>query len=194
MEQSFVLNSKHKDNQMAERALEKLLSLAKQGDNEAFGQLYTIYFEKVFRYLYYRTSHKETAEDLTEEVFTKAFTKIESFQGDTKNFYGWILVISRNLLIDHYRKQEETLPIEFLEALPSYEKSVLSLMELDETQQALLQQLQELPSDQQAVLKLRFLEDYSISEIAEMLGKSEGNVRIIQLRALRKLRDKYLAG
>jgi RNA polymerase sigma-70 factor (ECF subfamily) len=67
-------------------------------------------------------------------------------------------------------------------------------MELDETQQALLRQLQELPSDQQAVLKLRFLEDYSISEIAMMLGKSEGNVRIIQLRALRKLRDKYLAG
>lgn len=158
------------------------------GDNHSFGKLYDQYFDQIFRFLYYRTNHQQIAEDLTEEVFLKAFRSLSSLKGGQEKFRGWLFTIARHTVIDHYRKASETVGLEELEQLPSYEQSVVNRLELAGDAAQLLKALEQLKDEYQAVLKLRFFEDFEISEIAAMLGKSEGNIRIIQYRALGQLK------
>lgn len=162
---------------------------AQKGEAEAFGKLYDFYYDKIFQFVYYRTSHQQTAEDVTEEIFVKAFKGIAAVKGGVEKLSGWIFQIARHAVIDHYRKRPEAMPLtaEF-ENLPSYEQSALDMLQMKADQHMLLGALQQLPPEQQQVLKLRFLEELTISEIAAMLGKSEGNIRILQFRGLTKLR------
>ncbi len=190
MEDSLVYINRYSNTKMTEKALEKALLLAKQGNSESFGQLYDHYFEKVYRFVYYRTSHKETAEDLTEEVFTKAYLKLADFKGGSEKFFGWVLAIARNTVIDYYRKASDTLPLEFLENVPDYNSSVLDELQFTETQKELFAALGSLPEEFQAVLKMRFFEELTCEEVADALGKSSGNVRVIQYRALKALKVK----
>lgn len=189
MKQTNVYIGKDGNFQMQDSGAEKLLKMAKIGDTDAFGALYTLHFEKVYRYLYYRTSHKETAEDLSEEVFTKAYQKLSSFEGDSKGFQGWIMIIARNLLVDFYRRHNPTVSVEELDVLPGNEKSAIDVLAASHDQKQLLSALDLLPREQQVVVQLRFIEGYEISEIAGFLEKSEGNIRIIQYRAIKKLRE-----
>lgn len=189
MKQTNVYISKDGNFQMQDSGAEKLLKMAKIGDTDAFGALYTLHFEKVYRYLYYRTSHKETAEDLSEEVFTKAYQKLSSFEGDSKGFQGWVMVIARNLLVDFYRRQNPTVSVEELDFLPGNERSPVDALSASDDEKQLLAALGTLPKEQQEVVQLRFIEGYEISDIAKLLNKSEGNIRIIQYRAIKKLRE-----
>lgn len=163
---------------------------AQNGDEEAFGKIYDAYFDPIFRFIFFRTSHHETAEDLTEEVFIKAYRSLGGLHGGEEKLQGWLYTIARHTVIDHYRKHttDHTVPLEELEALPDYAPTALDMLSLEADQQILVSALQKLPGDQQAVIKLRFIEGFEITEIAAMLEKSEGNVRIIQFRALQKLR------
>lgn len=174
---------------VSDTPLEKaVFEAAQQGDNHAFGKLYDYHFDAIFRFVYYRTNHQETAEDLTEEVFLKAFRSLGGLKGGPEKLRGWLYAIARNTVIDHYRKSNETVSLDTLEQLPSYETSVVNLMEASADTAALLKTLQQLSPDQQSILKLRFFEDFSISEIATLLNKSEGNIRIIQHRGLQQLK------
>lgn len=174
---------------VSDTPLEKaVFEAAQQGDNHSFGKLYDYHFDAIFRFIYYRTNHQETAEDLTEEVFLKAFKSLSSLKGGSETLRGWLYSIARNTVIDHYRKTKETVNLEALEQLPSYEDSVVEQLEASGDTIALLQTLKKLSPDQQSILKLRFFEDLSISEIAALLHKSEGNIRIIQHRGLQQLK------
>lgn len=166
--------------------LPSLLAKAKQGEQVAFGQIYSLYFKKIYTFIFYRVSHKELAEDLAEEVFLKAFTKIHSI-ADDKAFLGWLYQIARNQVIDYYREKKITVGLEEVENTLEYETNVIDIVNLEQQQIFLLKHIKDLPSDQQQVLKLKFFEDLSNSEIAAVLNKSEGAVRIIQHRAITKL-------
>ncbi len=191
MSQETVFNiSKGKN--VSDSSIESNILLdAQNGDADAFGAIYDRYFENIFKFLYYRTSHKQTAEDLTEEVFLKAFKALGSLKGGSPKLRGWLFQIARNLLIDHYRKTTVTVNIEELESLESFETTAIDTLQLQSEEVRLLKALSSLPQDQQTVVKLRFLEEFEISEIAELLGKSEGNIRILQFRALTKLREHF---
>lgn len=174
---------------VSDTPLEKaVFEAAQQGDNHSFGKLYDYHFDAIFRFIYYRTNHQQTAEDLTEEVFLKAYRSLATLKGGTETLRGWLYSIARNTIIDHYRKAKETINLDALEELPSYEDSVVDRLEASDDTVALLETLKKLSSEQQTILKLRFFENLSITEIATTLNKSEGNIRIIQHRGLQQLK------
>lgn len=168
-------------------ALAALLGRAKLGDAGALAEIYDLYFKKLYRFIFFRVGHKEVAEDLAEEVFLKAFTKI----GDAGNgsLEGWLYQIARNLVIDYYRQKKLTINIEEVENTLEYESNVIDVVNLQQQQKVTLKLIKELNPEQQIVIKLKFFEDLDNAEIAELLHKSEGAIRVIQHRAVAKLQE-----
>lgn len=162
---------------------------AQKGDPEALGQIYDEFFESIFRFVFFRTNHKETAEDLTEEIFIKAFKSLTSLDGGPEKLRAWLFQIARNAVIDHYRSKKIVVDLDLLEQEVSYTSSIVDELQLQTEQQQLIQAVRELPPDQAQVIQLRFLEELEIKEIASQLGRTEGNIRIIQFRALKRLRS-----
>lgn len=165
-----------------------IFNAAIEGSSEALGKLYDAYFDRIYRFIYYRTSHQQTAEDLTEEVFIKAFRALPTLKGGPTKLSGWIFQIARNTVIDHYRKANPIVSIDEAENIAVHETGAIDTLQLQSDQRLILTAMDKLSSEQQQVVRLRFLEEFEIAEIAQMLGKSEGNIRIIQYRALTKLR------
>ncbi len=189
MQNLFVYNisSPSKGNEGGS-ALAGLLAKAKKGDQAAFGQLYNQYFEKIYRFIYYRVGHKEIAEDLAEDVFLKVLSKISSVNEDS-SFEAWLYQIARNQVIDYYREKKLTVSLDGLENTLEYETNIIDIINLKEQQKIFLRLLKELNTEQQIILKLKFLEEFTNQEIAEQLHKSEGTIRVIQHRAIAKLKE-----
>jgi len=161
---------------------------AKQGDQAAFGEIYNLYFKKIYRFIYFRVSHKEAAEDLAEEIFLKAFGKIHSVR-DGDALQGWLYQIARNAVIDYYREKKSDVPLDELENTLEYENNIVDAMNLSQDQQMFMAALKQLPAEQQIVIKLKFIEDLDNLTISDMLHKSEGSIRVIQHRAIIKLQE-----
>lgn len=174
--------------QPAQGELETLLEHAKTGQDAAFSKLYELYFDKIFRFAFYRVSHKETAEDITEEVFIRAFTSISSLD-KSSSFESWLYQIARNRIIDYYRSKKLLLPIDDLENTLEYETNVIDSVNLQFDQKVFLKVMRELPADQQTILRLKFFEDLTNAEISDITGKTEGSIRVLQHRAISKLKE-----
>ncbi len=169
-------------------ALQALIAKAKEGSQPAFAEIYNLYFKKIYKFIYFRVGHKEAAEDLAEDVFVKAFEKIKTINNNN-SFDAWLYQIARNKIIDYYREKKSTIALEEVENTLEYETNVIDAVDLKDRQKALLKMMKELGTEQQAVLKLKFLEDFSNKEIAELLNKNEGAIRVIQHRAITKLQE-----
>ena len=170
--------------------LENLLTKAKKGETAAFGEIYNLFFKRIYTFIYYRVSHKETAEDLAEEVFLKAYTKLSSVKA-AKSLEAWLYQIARNLVIDHYRSRKEQLGLETVENSLIYEDTILDTLNLSHQQAIINKLMRNLPPDYQQVLRLKFFENLNNEVIAELMGKSEGAVRVIQFRAITKLKELF---
>jgi RNA polymerase sigma-70 factor (ECF subfamily) len=144
--------------------------------------------KKIYRFIYFRVSHKEVAEDLAEEVFIKAFAGLSKLQ-DTRSFEGWLYQIARNQVIDYYRSKKQTVALDEIENTLEYEENIVDVVNLQQQQKIFLKLLRELAPEQQIVIKLKFLEDLENPEIAALLHKSEGAIRVIQHRAITKLKE-----
>lgn len=173
-----------------------LVELARNGDKEAFGQLYDHYQSSVYRFLYYRVGSMTLAEDLTAETFFRALRSMHSFRWQGKDFGAWLMTIARNLTADHFkagrtRLEQTTEDMQTLDTTTeSPEVEVLSSL----TNEALLRALGELPTEQRECLIMRFLQGLSIAETAEILGRSSGAVKQLQLRGVRNLSKLIPAG
>lgn len=170
------------------RALKSLISKAKQGEAAAFGEIYGLYFQRIYKFIFYRVSHKEIAEDLAEEVFLKAYAKMASIIEEGA-FEGWLYQIARNKVIDHYREKKITIALEDVEHILEYESNVIDTISLGQDQKIALELLPHLTKEQQSVIKLKFFENLENSEIAGMLKKTEGAIRVIQHRAIIRLQE-----
>ncbi|MDQ3018362.1 MAG: sigma-70 family RNA polymerase sigma factor, partial [bacterium] len=168
--------------------LQEVLLHAREGKDEALTQLYNHYFERLYRFIYYRVGHKEIAEDLTEEVFIKLFKGIKNLQ-QTAAFEGWLFQIARNQVIDHYRAKKNIVPLEDIEHSLEYETNIIDIVNLQTEQKLLIKIIKELSPEQQTVIKLKFLEDLENSTIAQMMNKTEGAIRVIQHRAISRLKE-----
>lgn len=173
-----------------------LVELARGGDKDAFGQLYDHYQPSVYRFLYYRVGSMTLAEDLTAETFFRALRSMHSFRWQGKDFGAWLMTIARNLTADHFkagrtRLEQTTEDMQTLDTTSdSPEAEVLSSL----TNEALLRALGELPTEQRECLIMRFLQGLSIAETAEILGRSSGAVKQLQLRGVRNLAKLIPAG
>ena len=157
-------------------------------DPEAFGRLYDIHVDRVYRHIYYRVGNEQDAEDLTQQVFLKAWQAIDRYKKKTSPFIAWLMTISHNLVVDFYRTRKDKAYVEAEILADGPASSPEQAAETSLEQQRLRRAILELNSDEQQVVILRFMEGFQFAEIASLLKKKEGNVRVILHRALVKLR------
>jgi RNA polymerase sigma-70 factor (ECF subfamily) len=167
---------------------EYLAQRASQRDQDSFAQLYEEHLNTVYRYVLYKVGDAGLAEELTAEVFSKAWEGIERFQWRNLPFQHWLLRIARNIVVDHWRvRRKATSPIEDLRDAASDELPPDERVAREFEVETLRRGLAQLPDEQRDVLILRFIEGYSHAETADVLAKSVVAVRQIQVRALRAL-------
>jgi RNA polymerase sigma-70 factor (ECF subfamily) len=159
---------------------ERLLIEAAQHEPARFAELYEQNFARVYAFFARRVTTREEAQDLTAEVFHQALASIGSFKWQGTPFIAWLYGIAANVLSSHWKKLGRNVApeeIDFSDDGNGIERRVM-LAELVEL----------LPPDQRVVVVQRFVKQRSIREIAEDLGRSEGAVKQLQLRALENLR------
>ena len=166
----------------------RLVERAVSGDFEAFGELYSIHLDRIYRYVFYQVRDKMTAEDITEEVFVKAWKAMGSCKGKESTFSSWLYRIAHNHVIDNLRSLQKHPSIE-IEAIDKVGNLELE-MEGELERQELLGVIACLPQSQRQVIILKFIEGLGNREIGQVMGKSEGAIRVLQMRALATLRKK----
>lgn len=173
----------------AREAEERRLIEAAQQDRVRFVEIYEKYFELVYAYTARRTLNRDEAEDLTAEVFRKAFENLPRFKWTGAPFGAWLLRISFNLIADRAKRaarERDSSPRDASSAAQTQQ----SVVEDAERSARLFRFVDDLAYDQRRVIIMRFAEGKSIHDIADELGRSEGAVKQLQLRALQNLRAK----
>jgi RNA polymerase sigma-70 factor (ECF subfamily) len=165
------------------------IAACQTGDLSRFDPIYLRHVDPVYKYLYRRTLQRALAEDLTSTTFLKAMESIRSFNADKGEIRSWLYRIARNALIDHYRRREPTLDIENVWGLAGDEFSDLST-ELAINAEKVRTALSTLKPMQRDVVLLKVWEGLSHQEIADILGTSEGNSKVLFSRAMGELRTK----
>jgi RNA polymerase sigma-70 factor (ECF subfamily) len=168
---------------------ERLLIEAAQHDPSRFAELYESNFHRVYAFVARRTADREEAQDVTAEVFHQALRNIGRFQWRGVPFAAWLLRIAANALADRWQRSARNVEI------PSdgpMEDHAQAASEADgvEPRAMLFQLVDRLPPDQRLVIVRRFVDQRSVREIAQELGRSEGAVKQLQFRALETLRSK----
>ena len=162
---------------------------AQEGDAEAFGELYDHYVTLVHRYAYHRVGDRATAEDVTSETFVRALRRIDSLSFQGRDVGAWLVTIARNIIRDQVKSSRYRLEVATADmrdadrATDGPEDAVLTHL----TNRQLLECVQQLGSEQQECIALRFLQGMSVSETAEIMGKKEGAIKALQHRAVRRL-------
>jgi len=166
-----------------------LVQRAVRHDAEAFGRLYDMHVDRVYRHIYYRVGNEHDAEDLTQQVFLRAWQAIHRYKKTTSPFVAWLMTISHNLVVDFYRTRKDKTYLEAEVLADGPASSPEHVAETSFEQQRLRKAILQLGGDEQQVVILRFIEGFEFAEIASVMKKKEGNVRVILHRALAKLRD-----
>jgi RNA polymerase sigma-70 factor, ECF subfamily len=181
-------NTTSKDSQLSVE-VEGIVDRAVSGDVEAFGRLYDIYADRIYRHIYYRTSSVEDARDLTNDVFIEAWKAIPRYKKTKAPFLAWLFTICRHTVIDYYRTKKDDVYLNNGLIADNNEQSPEKIVEEQFTQQEVRKAILQLPGDQQQVILMIFIEGFEYSEIATILKKNEGNIRVIVHRALKRMRD-----
>jgi len=171
----------------------ELIKRAQKGDPKAFGDLYENHAPMVFRYLYAHLNSRMDAEDLTGEVFLKAWQTLPKYKERGVPFPAFLFRIARNALVDHYRQNnrlEQKSPDD-MDGYTGVENSEpVELISSQMEHQHILRKLSQLRPDYQEVLTLRFMGELSPEETARVMQRSVGAVRVLQHRALCALRSR----
>jgi RNA polymerase sigma-70 factor (ECF subfamily) len=166
-----------------------LIIRAKGGEAEAFGLLYDEYLPKIYRFVLLKTGHREEAEDLTHQVFLQAWKSLKNYNDQGYPFSSWLYRIARNLAIDYYRRFKLNVPFEEAEIFGERDQRDLAAsFDLSQESIKLTAAVQKLKDNEQAVIIMRFIDELSVKETAAAIDKSEGAVKLIQHRAIQKLR------
>ncbi len=164
----------------------ELVELAKI-DEGAFTALYHRYFDKIYRFIYKRVSHRETTEDLVSLVFEKSFLALERWKPQGYNLSAWLYRIAANVVIDHYRKASRRHEVgeEYLPESASTSHDATARLEQEEMKKKIDAVLQKLPLKYQQVISLKFYSELSYHEIAETMAITSNSVGVLLYRALK---------
>jgi len=167
-----------------------LVTRAQQGDLEAIGQLYDQHHVSLLKYTWSRVADRETAEDLTGEVFLRMVRGLPRYRPTKTPFRAWLYRIAHNLVIDHYRSEgdQESVPLEIAEVTRGEGDPAEALDQALEMEHlhGVLANIKPVHHD---VVVLRFLIGLSIRETAKVLGRSQASVKAMQHRGLIELRE-----
>ena len=169
----------------------QIIQRAISGEKQAFGLLYEKYSNAILRYLFFRLASHEEAEDMTESVFIKAWEALPSLKHLKKdlNFRAWLYRIAHNSLVDFLRAHKEELSIDAIGELPSRTLIPEKATEQIESKVELTCAIRQLDEISLQVIMNRFIAGLDHRETAQILGLGEGNIRVIQFRALKKLKE-----
>lgn len=165
-----------------------LVRACQNNDIQSFGKLYEHFVEPIYNFIYYKTHHRETAEDLTSQTFFKALESIQSYDPHKGTFSSWIYRIARNSVIDHYRTRKTTTAIEDAWDIGESEhltRDTHNRLELEKVSQYLAG----LSSEQRDIVILRLWQELSFAEVAEIVGKSEASSKMMFTRTVKKIRE-----
>ncbi len=167
-----------------------LIERAARGDREAFGEIYEQHALRVFRHAYFLTGDPTLAEDLTAQTFLKALEAIPRYEQRGVPFIAWLLRIAGNLTINYKKAQKNGHHAQLPETLEDEDRFVSPerSCEAKSNGERIWRFVSQLPHEQRQVVVMRFIDDLPYQEVAQVLGKSVGAVRVIQFRALASLR------
>jgi len=159
--------------------------------SEQFGQIYDQYIEKIYRFVYLKVSSKEVAEDITSKVFLSGWEVYQKDQGGIKNMNAFLYQIARNAVTDHYRKRgkSKTVSQDAVAETPDSRPGVYEGAVLSSDIEAIKASIQGLKKEYQDVLIWHYLEDMHPEQIAEILDKPVGTIRVMIHRGLKALKD-----
>jgi RNA polymerase sigma-70 factor (ECF subfamily) len=168
-----------------------LVHLAQQGDTRSFGELYEQFFDRIYRYVSFKTGSASEAEDITGEVFVRMLESIHKFKWQGHPFSSWLFRIAHNLVVDHFRKNGKRSIVSLENTTTHVEEAAVDIdghidteLSMGEVRKAMVG-LTEL---QKEVISLRFAAGLSVAETAEAIGKKENAVKALQHAGLKKLR------
>ena len=178
---------------------EKLLlyRLYRDRDPDAFGELYDHYAPRIYRYIYFKVTTTTEAEDLTAEVFLKTWEYVTRHAANPEkhidNFRAFVYRLARNMVVDHYRQRRESQLLadeSMLERVPSPEETSVVARVTAASDMAMVERaLKGLKDEYRELLIMKYIEGYATHEIAEILEKQKGAVRVALHRALQALRE-----
>ena len=168
--------------------LARLVEQAQQGKREAVEELYLLHFDRIYSYLHMNVGNRHDAEDLTTQVFVKMLESIGKFRWRSAPFSAWLFRIAHNLAMDHFRASKRWQPEEEVPEPDPGEGSAAEQEALESIgRQSMLELIQKLSHEQQQVLTLKFVFNFSNADAATILDKSEGAIKSLQHRALASL-------
>ena len=169
----------------------KILFLkVKNQDPEAFGEFYDLYVTRIYRFVFFKINSVSDAQDITSEVFLKLWQCVKEDK-DIKNLNAFTYMIARNMVIDFYRKnnhQEESISADH-HNIPDEQKDLLRQQIMDSELTDVLKGIENLKDEYKEVIILKYLDELSHSEIASILHKSNGAVRVLLFRATKALKE-----
>lgn len=162
---------------------------AKAGDKDAFGRIYSLFLEKIYRFIYYLISDTDKAYDITQDTFIRAWKALPRFERNRGSFSTFLYTIARNLVIDNQRKRVTfSLDLDFVGNV-GYEENFEERVDTRERSKKAREILATLDKFDRELIVLRYFEDMSFSEIAKIVGKKEGAVRVRVFRILKGLKE-----
>ena len=179
--------------QLSKDRLTQLALRMKKGDRKAAAEMYDELLPKVYGFLFTRTSKKEVAEDLAHDVFIKLIEKIEAYDASKGAFVVWFWQVVRRMLIDSYRKKQET-------PFSHFADEDVEAMAIDESvpgvddkirHEKLALFLEGLGGDERELFEYRYVAEMSYGEIADVTGRSEGSLRVAMLRIKEKIKKDF---
>lgn len=170
----------------------ELVIQCQSGNLWVFSELYDRYIDKIYKFVYIKTSNQDIAEDITSEVFYKAMNSIDSFKSqEWSSFKSWIYTIANNKVIDFYRTQKTETDIEDCFDLWIHSDFAHDVDNKDKLQK-ILEFLDTLKADQKEVIMLRIWEDLSYKEISEITWKTLDNCKKIVSRNLKTIQANFI--
>ncbi len=168
--------------------LRRLVEQAQGGDRHALEELYLLHFDRIYSYLHMSVGNRHDAEDLTTQVFVKMLESIGKFRWRSAPFSAWLFRIAHNLAMDHFRANKRWQPEEEVPEPDPGEGSAAEEEALESIgRQSMLQLIEKLSHEQQQVLTLKFVFNFSNSDAATILDKTDGAIKSLQHRALASL-------
>ncbi|MFA6322583.1 MAG: RNA polymerase sigma factor [Candidatus Buchananbacteria bacterium] len=170
-----------------------LLLRLKKKDPEAFAKLYDLYVTPIYRFIYFKVSSQQDAEDLTSEVFMKVWQYVTETEDVIENFRALIYKVARNSVIDFYRARAKSDMPQSDEILSNivddHQQSLLRQIEIEIDVNKIESVLKKVKDEYRDVIILKYIDGLSTKEIAKILDKSNGSVRVLLHRALGVIRE-----
>lgn len=168
--------------------IDGLVVSAQEGDKDSFGRLYDHFFDRIYRYVYFRAPAPEV-DDLVEMIFIKAWINLEKYEKRDVNFSAWLFKIAHNVVIDHRRSHRPLFEIKEDFEDESEKSAPKKITEKSMLSDVVREAVDRLKEPYRQVVTLKFLIGLTNTEIAEIMNEREGNIRVLQFRALKELKN-----